>query len=43
MHKQMKRVTTWGVTVAVGVAALSLAVSANADSMGMKKGHRLLL
>lgn len=44
MRKQMRQVTTIGLMAAVGIAALSVGcVSANAESMGMKKGHRLLL
>ena len=44
MRKQMRQVTTFGLMAAVGVVALSVGcVSANAESMGMKKGHRLLL
>ena len=44
MKKQMRQLTTFGLMAAVGLAALSVGcVSANAESMGMKKGHRLLL
>ncbi len=44
MKKQMRQVTTFGLMAAVGVTALSVGcVSANAESMGMKNGHRLLL
>jgi hypothetical protein len=44
MKKQMRQATMLGVMAAVGVAALSIGcVAANAESMGMKKGHRLLL
>lgn len=37
MRKQMRQVTTFGLMAAVGC------VSADAEDMGMKKGHRLLL
>ncbi len=44
MSIQMQQTTTVGVIAAVAIAALSVGcVSANAESMGMKKSHRLLL
>ena len=43
MKKQMRQFTMWGLLAAVGVATVSFAMTANAEGMGMKKGHRLLL
>ena len=43
MKKQMRQFTMWGFMAAVGVATMSFAMTANAEGMGMKKGHRLLL